>query len=193
MSIPIRANRQQAWTYAKRSGPATGRDCQVGLGGFPPVESPGGKSMSHSPGWPRTPVSGSASWCGSLSTHCHAPGRPSTSARVTWPMIAEVTSRPAGGHSPAGADRSMSLLAWIHSTPRQEGFQVRCSTAWSPATIRHAQGFMTLMTRAGSAVIGRSQLRRPARGGTRRRTLPDARRDTGRWRIAGSAGSWRSR
>jgi len=184
MSIPIRANRQQAWTYAKRSGPATGRDCQVGLGGFPPVESPGGKSMSHSPGWPRTPVSGSASWCGSLSTHCHAPGRPSTSARVTWPMIAEVTSRPAGGHSPAGADRSMSLLAWIHSTPRQEGFHGRSSTAWSPATIRHAQGFMTLITRAGSAVTGRSSLRRPARRRSCWRTFPGAPRNTCRWRIA---------
>jgi hypothetical protein len=73
-------------------------------------------------------------------------------------MIAEVTSCPAGGHKSAGADRSLSWLAWIHSSPRQEGFQVRSSTAWSPATIRHAQGLGTLITRAGSAVTGRPQL-----------------------------------
>src|SRR5690348_6724220 len=94
-------------------------------------------------------------------------------------MIAEPTSCPAGGHSPAGADRSLSLLAWIHSTPRQEGFQVRSTTTWSPATIRHAQGFMTLITRAGSAVTGCSQLGRPALGGARWRTLPEAWRATG--------------
>jgi hypothetical protein len=188
MSIPMRANRQQARTYAKRSGPATGRDFQASLGAFPPVESLGGKSMSHRPGCPRTPVTGLASWCGSVSTHRHAPGRPSTSARLTWPMIAEVTSRPAGGHSPAGADRSMSLLAWIHSTPRQEGFQGRSSTAWSPATIRHAQGFMTLITRAGSAVTARSSLRRPARGRSRWRAFPGARRNTCRWCMARPAG-----
>ena len=34
-------------------------------------------------------------------------------------MIAELTSCPAGGHRSAGADRSLSLLAWIHSAPRQ--------------------------------------------------------------------------
>lgn len=72
------------------------------------------------------------------------------------PMIAELASCLAGGHSSAGADRSLSLLAWIHSTPRQEGFQGRSSAAWSPATMRHAQGFLTLITRAGSAVTGRS-------------------------------------
>ena len=47
--IPIGANSQQAWTYANRSGPATGRDCQVSLGAFLPVESLRGKSMSHRP------------------------------------------------------------------------------------------------------------------------------------------------
>jgi hypothetical protein len=86
------------------------------------VESLGGKSMSHRPECPRTPVTGLVSWRGLVSIHRHAPGRPSTPARVTWPMIAELASCPAGGHRPAGADRSLSLLAWIHSTPRQEGF-----------------------------------------------------------------------
>ena len=71
-------------------------------------------------------------------------------------MIAELARCLAGGHSPAGADRSRSLLAWIQSTPRQEGFQGRSSAVWSPATMRHAQGFLTLITRAGSAVTGRS-------------------------------------
>jgi hypothetical protein len=52
------------------------------------VDSRGGKSMSHRPGCPRTPVTGLVSWHGLVSTHRHAPGRPSTSARVTWPMIA---------------------------------------------------------------------------------------------------------
>jgi hypothetical protein len=47
-------------------------------------------------------------------------------------MIAELTSWLAGGHSSAGADRSPSLLAWIQSTPRQEGFQGRFSTAFDP-------------------------------------------------------------
>jgi hypothetical protein len=72
-------------------------------------------------------------------------------------MIAELTSRPPGGHSSAGADKSLSLLAWIHSTPRQEDFQGRSTATWRPVTIRHAQGFVTLITRAGSAVIERSQ------------------------------------
>jgi hypothetical protein len=74
-------------------------------------------------------------------------------------MIAEVTRCPAGGHSSAGADTSLSWLAWIHSTPRQEGFQVRSTTTWSPVTIRHAQGFMTLIARPGSAVTERSRHR----------------------------------
>ena len=39
-------------------------------------------------------------------------------------MIAELTSCPVAGHSSAGADKSLSLLVWIDSTPRQEGFQV---------------------------------------------------------------------
>ena len=47
-------------------------------------------------------------------------------------------------------------LAWILSTPRQKGFQRRSSTALSPATMHHAQRFLTLITRAGSAVTGRS-------------------------------------
>ena len=71
-------------------------------------------------------------------------------------MTAELASCLAGGHSSAGADRSLSLLAWIHSTPRQEGFQGRSSAVWNPATMRHAQGFLTLITRAGSVVTGRS-------------------------------------
>jgi hypothetical protein len=80
-------------------------------------------------------------------------------------VIAELTGCPPRGHSSAGADRSRSLLVWIHSSLRQEGFQGRSMTTWSPVTIRHAQGFGTLITRAGSAVTGRSQLWRPARGG----------------------------
>jgi hypothetical protein len=137
---------------------------------------------------PCTPVTGSARWCGSVSTHRHAPGCPSTSARVTWPMIAELTSCPPSGHSSAGADKSLSLLVWIHRTPRQEGFQVRSTTSWSPVTMRHVQGFVTLITRAGSAVTGRSQLGRPARGGTCWRMFSDGRSGTGRRRIARSAG-----
>jgi hypothetical protein len=159
VSIPVRANSQQAGAYANRPGPATGRDCQVSL----PAEGPGGKPVSRRPGSPRTPVTGSASRYGPVSTHRRAPGRPSTPARGTRPMIAEVTSCSAGGRSAAGADRPLPLPAWIHSTPRREGCRVRSTPAWSPAAIRHARGFMTLITRAGSAVTGRSQPRPPAR------------------------------
>ena len=53
-------------------------------------------------------------------------------------MIAELASCLAGGHSSAGAERSLSLLAWIQSTPCQEGFQDRSPAVWSPATMRHA-------------------------------------------------------
>jgi hypothetical protein len=77
-------------------------------------------------------------------------------------MIAELISWLRDGHSPAGADKSLFSLAWTQSTPRQEGFQGRTTTTWSPATIRHAQGFLTLITRAGSAVTRRSRLQRPA-------------------------------
>ena len=45
--------------------------------------------------------------------------------------------------SQASADGSLTFLAWIHSFLRQEVYQVRSSTAWNPATIRHAHGFMT--------------------------------------------------
>lgn len=39
---------------------------------------PCGRSISQMPRCPRTPVTGAASWCGPMSTHCHAPGSPST-------------------------------------------------------------------------------------------------------------------
>ena len=57
---------------------------------------------------------------------------------------------------PLDPGHRLSLLAWIQSTPRQKGFQRRSSTALSPAAMRHAQRFLTLITRVGSVVTGRS-------------------------------------
>src|SRR5260370_41390491 len=98
-------------------------------------------------------------------------------------MMAELTSCPTGGHSSAGADRSLSLLVWIHSTPRQEGFQVRSTTTWSPVTIRHAQGFVTLITPAGSAGTPGSPRGRAPRGGDLWGTLSGAPGGGPGWRI----------
>jgi hypothetical protein len=99
---------------------------------------------------PWTPVTGSVSWYRLASIHRHAPRLRSTSARATWLMIAELASRLAGGHSSAGADRSLSLLAWIQSTQRQEGFQHPSSRVLEPGDdaprpgipeVDHAGGF----------------------------------------------------
>jgi hypothetical protein len=92
-----------------KARPSWGWNCQINPGASL-VESLGGKSMSHRPGCPWTPVTGSASWYGLVSIHRHAPGLPSTSARVTWPMIAELASCLAGGHSSAGAAFGRSSL-----------------------------------------------------------------------------------
>jgi hypothetical protein len=61
------------------------------------------------PGCPRTPVNGSASWCGSVSIQRHAPEVPLDAGEGgTQPSTAPTASRPSGGHCRQGRCPSKS-------------------------------------------------------------------------------------
>jgi hypothetical protein len=67
---------------------------------------------------------------------------------VTWPTIAEVASVRPGGHIAAGADWSLSLLAWIHSLPARTFLPGALLKGLEPGDDPPRPGFMTLITRA---------------------------------------------